>query len=64
MLPRRLGVVAVLAVALAGCTNSGDMTGTGAGPGEVVELTGVDTLKAAFAEGEGKPRLLLLLSPT
>jgi hypothetical protein len=64
MLARRPGAVALLAVALAGCNDSGGTTGTSATPGKVVELTSVDTLRAAFAEGEGKPRVLLLLSPT
>jgi hypothetical protein len=64
MLLRRFGAVALLAVALAGCSGSGDETGAGAAPGEVVELTSVDALRAAFAEGKGKPRVVLLLSPT
>ena len=61
----RVLVVAMLAVALAGCGGSdgGAPTG-GSAAGGLVELDSVDTLKAAFAEGEGKARLLLLLSPT
>ena len=61
----RVLVVAMLAMALAGCGGSdgGPPTG-GSAAGGLVELKSVDTLRAAFAEGQGKPRLLLLLSPT
>lgn len=31
---------------------------------ELTDISGMDTLKADFAKGEGKPRLVLLLSPT
>jgi hypothetical protein len=61
----RVLVVATLATALAGCGGSdGAPTTGGSAAGGLIELKSVDTLKAAFAEGQGKPRLLLLLSPT
>jgi hypothetical protein len=59
---RVAGVLAV-ALTLAGCGGS-DAPSPESASGEVVELTQLAALKAAYAEGEGKPRLLLLLSPT
>jgi hypothetical protein len=56
------GVVAlVLLFALAGCGGSDSGTRSS---GEIVELTGVDELRTAFAEDDGTARLLLVLSPT
>ena len=55
-------LLALLASVVAGCGGSG--TQAGEAGANVVELTSVDTLRQAFAEGEGRPRLLLLLSPT
>lgn len=57
---------ALLALALAGCggsTETNDGAGSGT-PGEVVELQSLDTLTDAFAAGDGRARVLLLLSPT
>lgn len=56
----RLLAAALLALSLAGCGGADKPSA----PGEVVELTNVATLKTAFAEDTGKPRVLLLLSPT
>ena len=53
----------MLLIAVAGCGGSDGPSAT-ANPGELVELKSLDTLEAAFAEDEGKPRVLLLLSPT
>jgi hypothetical protein len=64
MLFARALVLALLAMALAGCGGSeGAPTGSSSSGG-LVELGGVETLKETFAESSGKPRLLLLLSPT
>jgi hypothetical protein len=60
----RFFAVTVLALGIAGCTGSDQHPAASSAPGEVVELKTLDTLKAAFAEGKGSPRLLLLLSPT
>jgi len=61
---RVLGAL-LLALLLGGCGGSeappGAMSTT---TGDVVELTDLATLKNAFAEGTGRPRVLLLLSPT
>jgi hypothetical protein len=59
-----LVVVALAALPLAGCSGSEPSTGVATDPGQVTELKSLDTLRAAFDEGDGKPRLLLLLSPT
>jgi hypothetical protein len=59
-----LVVVALCAIGLAGCSDSDQGTSVASEPGKVTELTNVDTLKAAFHADDGKPRLLLLLSPT
>ena len=57
-------VVMLLVLGLSGCTSSDTRSRHGAASGEVVELTSLATLKTAFAEDAGKPRVLLLLSPT
>ena len=56
-------LIVVLALALVGCTGS-DGPSSVAASREVVELKSADPLRQAFAESEGEPRLLLLLSPT
>jgi hypothetical protein len=68
MASRRLLAAGLVAVALllCGCGGS-DEDGPEAGPvaaGEVADLTSVDGFREAFADGNGSPRLLLLLSPT
>lgn len=60
----RLLAVTVLALSLAGCSGANEPSASSSTPGELVELKSLDTLEAAFAEGNGKTRLLLLLSPT
>ena len=45
-------------------TGAEESTSDASAPGKVTELTNVDTLKAAFDADDGKPRLLLRLSPT
>ena len=57
-----LAAVVVL-FALVGCGGSDSGT-PGATAGKIIELTGIDGLRSAFAEDEGKARLLLVLSPT
>jgi hypothetical protein len=60
----RAAIAAVLAlVALAGCGGS-ESTPQSASPGGIVELSGVDGLRKAFAADEGTAKLLLVLSPT
>ena len=59
----RAAIAAVIAVfALAGCGGS-ESTPRSASPG-IVELSGVDGLRKAFAADEGTAKLLLVLSPT
>ena len=59
----RAAIAAVLAMfALAGCGGSDERSASS--PGEVVELTGPDDLRDAFAADGGTARLLLVLSPT
>ena len=60
----RAFAVTLLALAAVGCTGSETRSSATFASGNVVELTSVATLKSAFAEGEGKARLLLVLSPT
>ena len=58
----RAAVAAVLALfALAGCGGSDERSASS--PRRVVELTGPDDLRNAFAD-EGTAKLLLVLSPT
>jgi hypothetical protein len=56
-----LGVLGVLA--LAGCRGSGPDERSAAA-GKVVELASVNDLRTAFTAAAGKPRVVLLLSPT
>jgi len=59
-----LVVTALSALLLAGCSGSEQSTSSAPESGKVTELKSVDTLKTAFDADNGKPRLLLLLSPT
>ena len=59
-----LVVAALSAILLAGCSGSEQSSTVASEPGKVTELTSVDTLKVTFDADAGKPRLLLLLSPT
>ena len=54
-------VALVAALLLAGCGGSDDGNDRA---GAVQDLQSVETLRAAFTEADGSPRLLLLLSPT
>jgi len=56
--------MALSALLLAGCSGSEQSTSSAPESGKVTELKSVDTLKTAFDADSGKPRLLLLLSPT
>jgi hypothetical protein len=63
MAGRAAVVVALFAFALAGC--GGSATGEhSASAGKIVELAGVEQLRAAFSANQGTARLILLLSPT
>ena len=57
-------MAALCALMVAGCSGSGQSTSRALKAGKVTELHSVDTLRAAFNADAGKPRLLLLLSPT
>ena len=59
-----LVVAALCAIGLAGCSDADEGTRVASEPGKLTELTNVGTLKTASSADEGKPRLLLLLSPT
>jgi hypothetical protein len=50
-------------LALAGCGGSGPDERSAAA-GKVVELASVNDLRTAFTAAAGKPRVVLLLSPT
>jgi hypothetical protein len=54
-------LLALAAVALTGC---GGGSATDSADATVTELTSVDQLASAFEADKGKPRLVLLLSPT
>lgn len=58
-----LVVAALSALLVAGCTGAERST-SASGAGKVTELKSVETLKTSFNADAGKPRLLLLLSPT
>jgi len=53
--------VLLLAIASAGC---GGSSGEQRSSGDVVNLTSVAQVRSAFTHDAGKPRLMLLLSPT
>jgi hypothetical protein len=55
-------VVGVAVVVLTGCGGSSGVSAPAAGA--VAELRSVDQLETAFDADRGKPRLVLLLSPT
>jgi hypothetical protein len=55
-------VVGVAVVVLTGCGGSSSVSAPAAGA--VAELRSVDQLETAFDADRGKPRLVLLLSPT
>ena len=55
-------IAALLAIAGAAC--GGSSSEPHASSGDVVPLKSVDQLRSAFAADAGKPRLVLLLSPT
>jgi hypothetical protein len=64
---------AAAGVVLASCSSAAptagqgtDSHGHGASPrsGGVISLTGISTLKSVFNRDNGRPRLVLILSPT
>jgi hypothetical protein len=62
-MPRAAALALLLVVAaVAGC--GGSSAEPHASSGEVVALKSVEEVRSAFAADEGKPRLVLLLSPT
>jgi hypothetical protein len=66
MAPRRLLALAFASIALVavgGCGGS-DEAEPAPAAGGVSDIASVDQLRQAFAEADGSPRLVLLLSPT
>jgi hypothetical protein len=62
-MPRAAALALLLVVAaVAGC--GGSSAEPRASSGEVVALKSVEQVRSAFAADAGKPRLVLLLSPT
>jgi hypothetical protein len=61
---RRAVALALLLVAGAGAGCGGSSNEPRSSSGDVVDLTSVDQVRAAFTNDAGKPRLVLLLSPT
>jgi hypothetical protein len=61
---RRAVALALLLVAAAGAGCGGSSNEPRSSSGDVVDLTSVDQVRAAFTNDAGKPRLVLLLSPT
>jgi ABC-type glycerol-3-phosphate transport system substrate-binding protein len=61
---RLVGLLLLAALALAGCGGDKTTTSETAGTGEVRELANVLDLRAAFEADAGKPRVVLLFSPT
>jgi hypothetical protein len=61
----RVGALLLVAVAsLAAAACGGSDRETAAAPGELVELSSAGPVAQAFDDAKGKPRLVLLLSPT
>jgi hypothetical protein len=56
-------VAACLSLVAAGCGGSGSED-VPAQSSELIDLTDMEQLKTAFNDGEGVPRLIVLLSPT
>ena len=62
---RALLAILAAVVLVAGCGGSKEQAGGAApSPSRVVELAGVGPFSQQFAADRGKPRLLLILSPT
>ena len=61
---RRSAVLLLAALALAGCGSDAAKPEAAAPAGSVKELANVLDLRADFEADAGKPRLLLLFSPT
>jgi hypothetical protein len=55
-------LLVIAALVAAGCGGSGDEQA--AAPVRVADLTSLDQFRAAFDDAAGRPRLVLLLSPT
>jgi ABC-type glycerol-3-phosphate transport system substrate-binding protein len=61
---RRVALPVLAALVLAGCGGDKTATSEPAATGEVRELANVLDLRAAFEADAGKPRVVLLFSPT
>ncbi len=66
---RRLALLAVVALAVAGCGGSDDdmprrVAEPAAGEPTLTDLTSIDQLRTRFNADQGVPRLILLVSPT
>jgi hypothetical protein len=61
---RRAALLLLAALALAGCGGDETATPQAGGSGGVQALANVLDLRAAFEADAGKPRLVLLFSPT
>ena len=62
----RVVAAAVVSLALVSCTQTASPVGQGAASrsGGVISLNQISTLKSVFNRDDGRPRLVLIFSPT
>ena len=61
---KRLIIIAGLFFLIIGVVSCRSEPATAVATSNLTDLTDIAQLQTAFADGEGKPRLLLILSPT